>query len=357
MIDWSQAGSAVRKRQMALLAVVLLLALWIAWVFLVPLAWAAVLAVAEWPLYRRALIRAPKHRALVASGFAFTTALIVLVPLSLAGVSLAQESQTALDWLKHAQAAGIPAPNWLAGLPLVGLRLQAYWQQHLANPQTANSLLGSLSAGSVLGWTKSIGGEVAHQLGLFLITLIALVSLLARGNRLGAKSRLFAERLFGPLGEDFLERMIVAVRGTVSGTVIVSFGEGGIIGVGYFVSGVPQPLLFTTFTMLLALVPFGAWAAFGLASLILLGSSHTLAAVLLFAFGVTVMTVGDNVVQPAVIGSAVELPFLLALIGAFGGLASLGLIGLFIGPVVMAAMLLAWREWMPREEVELTTIG
>ena len=313
--------------------------------------------VTEWPLYRRALNRAPKHPALIASGFAFATALIVLLPLSLAGVSLAQESQTALDWLKQAQATGIPAPNWLAGLPFVGLRLQAYWQQQLGNPQAANALLSSLSAGSILGWTKSIGGELAHQLGLFLITLIALVSLLARGNRIGARARVIAGRFFGPLGEDFLERMIVAVRGTVSGTMIVSFGEGAIIGVGYFVSGVSQPLLFTTFTMLLALVPFGAWAAFGLASLILLGSSHTLAAVLLFAFGVTVMTVGDNVVQPAVIGSAVELPFLLALIGAFGGLASLGLVGLFIGPVVMAALLLAWREWMPSEEFELKTIG
>ena len=101
--------------------------------------------------------------------------------------------------------------------------------------------------------------------------------------------------------------------------------------------------------MLLALIPFGAWAAFGLASLILVGSGHALAGGLLFVFGASIMTVGDNVVQPSVIGSAVELPFLLALIGAFGGLASIGLVGLFIGPVVMAALLLLWREWLPGE--------
>ena len=356
MIEWSQDRSAVRKRQMLLLAAILSLAAWIAWAFLVPLAWAAVLAIAEWPLYRRTLDRAPKHPALVASGFAFATALIVLVPLSLAGVSLAQESQAALDWLKHAQADGIPAPGWLAGLPLVGLRLQTYWQQHLGNPKAANALLGSLSATSILGWTKSIGGEVARQLGLFLITLFALVSLLSRGVRIGERGQLIAGRLFGPLGEDFLQRMIVAVCGTVGGTVIVSFGEGALIGVGYLIANVPQPLLFTTFTMLLALVPFGAWAVFGLASLIIIGGGHALAGGLLFAFGVTVMTVGDNVVQPAVIGSAVELPFLLALIGAFGGLASVGLVGLFIGPVVMAALLLAWREWIPTEEGELAVL-
>ena len=354
MIDWNQDGDAVRKRQMVLLAGILLLVLWIAWAFLVPLAWAVVLAIAEWPLYRRVLGRAPNRPALVASGFSFATALIVLVPLSLAGVSLAQESQAALDWLKHAQASGIPAPGWLPGIPLVGSRLQTYWQQHLGNPQAANALLGSLSAARILDWTKSIGGEIARQLGLFLITLIALVSLLARGVRIGERGHVIAGRVFGPLGEDFLQRMIVAVRGTVGGTVIVSFGEGAIIGIGYFVAGVPQPLLFTTFTMLLALVPFGAWAVFGLASLIIIGAGHALAGGLLFAFGVTVMTVGDNIVQPAVIGGAVELPFLLALIGAFGGLASSGLVGLFIGPVVMAAVLLAWREWMPSKHTETT---
>ena len=78
-----------------------------------------------------------------------------------------------------------------------------------------------------------------------------------------------------------------------------------------------------------------------------------MAGALLFGFGVAVMTVGDNVVQPAVIGSAVELPFLMAMIGAFGGLAEMGLVGLFVGPVIMAALMLAWREWIrPRVEGE-----
>jgi predicted PurR-regulated permease PerM len=128
--------------------------------------------------------------------------------------------------------------------------------------------------------------------------------------------------------------------------VLVSVGEGAIIGVGYAVTSVPQPLLFATFTMVFALVPFGAWLAFGLASAILLLSGKLLLAGLLFGFGAIVMTIGDNVVQPSVIGSAVKLPFLMAILGAFGGLAEMGLVGLFVGPVVMAALLLVWRQWM-----------
>ena len=349
MIRLSEHPGAVRKRQLLLVGVIILLGLWVAYAFIVPLAWAAVLAIAEWPLYRRALARAPGHPALVASGFAFVTALIVLVPLSLAGVSLAQESQAGLDWLKHAQASGIPVPGWLPGVPLVGPRFADYWQQHIGSSQAANALLSSVDVNKLLSWSKSIGGEIARELGLFFITLVALVSLLSRGEHIATRVRVLARQAFGETGEDFLQRLVHATRATVSGTLIVSFGEGAIIGVGYLVAGVPQPLLFTTFTMLLALIPFGAWAAFGLASLILVGSGHALAGGLLFVFGASIMTVGDNVVQPSVIGSAVELPFLLALIGAFGGLASIGLVGLFIGPVVMAALLLLWREWLPGE--------
>ncbi len=346
----------MRRRQLALVGVILALAIWVAYAFLVPLAWAAVLAIAEWPLFRRARAQWPGHDGLIATGFAMATALVVLVPLSMAGVTLAQESQAAMDWLAQLQKTGLAPPPWLAAVPLIGASAARSWQAYLGTPGGANALLGSVSASSVFGWTKSIGGTLAKELGLFFVTLIALVSLLARGDAIRAHGDAVAERMFGEFGEDFLERMIVAVRGTVSGTAVVSFGEGALIGVGYFVAGVPQPLLFTVFTMLLALVPFGAWAAFGVASLILIGTGSVLAGALLFAFGVAVMTVGDNVVQPSVIGSAVELPFLMAMIGAFGGLAEMGLVGLFVGPVVMAALMLVWREWIrPRVEGEEAT--
>lgn len=335
-----------RTRQLWLTMAVLVMALWIALPFLTPVAWAAILAIAEWPLYRRALVRFPAHPGLIAFVFMLATALLVIIPLSIAAVALASESQNALGWLKHAQQFGIAAPPWLAGIPLIGDRASAWWQVHVASPQAANAMLGTVSAGAVLGWTQAIGGEVAKDSALFLVTLIVLVSLLVRGGDIAAQARLVSERMFGAFGGDFLGHMTGAVRATVNGTVFVSFGEGALIGVGYAIAGVPQPLLFATFTILLALIPFGAWLAFGLASLILVAGGKVVAGALLFGFGVIVMLVGDNVVQPSVIGSAVELPFVFAMLGVFGGLATLGLVGLFIGPVVMAALLLLWREWV-----------
>lgn len=341
----------VKQRQVWLTVLIVALAIWVATEFLTPIAWAAVLAMAEWPLFRRALTRYPRRAGPLAFVFAAATGLLVIFPLSLATVSLAHESDAALAWLTHAQQSGIAMPPWLPGLPFAGGRLAASWQQHIGSPEAAHALLGSISASSVISWTRSIGGELARESALFLITLLALMSFLARGQQIAQKASVIAVGMFGDFGGEFVRRIAGAVRATVNGTIMVSALEGVILGVGYAVAGVPQPLLFATFTIMLALIPFGAWAAFGLASLILLGTNHILAGALLFGFGASVMTVGDNVVQPAIIGSAVELPFMMAMVGAFGGLAEMGLVGLFVGPVIMAALLLIAREWLERSQM------
>lgn len=333
-----------RRRQLTL--IVLLAALWVARGFLAPCAWAVVLAIAVWPLHRRFAGRWPGHDAVIAGALTLATALFVVLPLLLVAVSVVGESQAAIGWLQGVQQHGLPAPRWLAGVPVVGERASAAWQQHLGSPQAAGALLGGLSAGSVVGWLRAAAGAIASDSGLFLITLVALFSLLAAGRALALQCTVVAERLLGDFGGRFAARLTLAVRGTVIGTVLVSVGEGAIIGIGYLIAGVPQPVLFATVTVALAMVPFGAWAAFGLASLILLGQGHALAAAALFGASAAIMTIGDNAVQPRVIGSQVHLPFLLALIGTFGGLETLGLVGLFVGPVVMVAAMLIWQEWL-----------
>ena len=132
----------------------------------------------------------------------------------------------------------------------------------------------------------------------------------------------------------------------MNGTVAVAFAEGAVIGIGYVVAGVPHPLLFIMLTTAFAMLPFGAWATFSAAALILLiHGGSLLVAVGLFGFGAAVILIGDNFIQPALIGGTARLPFLLVLIGILGGLQSFGLVGLFLGPVIVAAVLTVWREW------------
>jgi predicted PurR-regulated permease PerM len=147
--------------------------------------------------------------------------------------------------------------------------------------------------------------------------------------------------------------MVDATRGTVNGTVLVAVGEGLLIGVGYLIAGVPNAVLFTIFTTALAMIPFGAWVAFTAAALVLVsGDGSGLAAAGVFCWGVIVMFAGDHFVWPTLVGGSARLPFLLAFVGIFGGLAAFGLIGLFLGPVIMAALLTVWREWVFRPAVE-----
>jgi predicted PurR-regulated permease PerM len=247
--------------------------------------------------------------------------------------------------MQQTQATGLPPPAWLEHMPIVGDRLTDWWRTHVGSSNAVKEFLGTINAGWALGWARAIAGEVARESGLFLITLLALLSFLARGDIIATQAQLVAKRIFGRFGEDFLARLTEAARRTVAGTLLVSVVEGSIIGIGYVVAGVPQPLLFTVVTILLALVPFGAWAVFGLAGLILIGQDHVVAGVSVMAYSATIMTLGDNLVQPAVIGGAMRLPFLLALVGTFGGIAAMGLVGLFIGPVIMVALLLIWRQW------------
>lgn len=343
------ATRTVLTRQRWLTFLIIALAAYVARSFLTPIAWAAVLAIALWPIYVRATVRSPKRKGLIAVGFALATALLVMVPIAIVAGSAVQESQGAMQWVQSVQQTGLPAPAWLGGLPLVGQRALTFWQSHIGSPQAAAGLLGGVNAGAVFGYTRSIGGQVANGIMLFVITLVVMVAMLAKGTELAAEIGRVSYRSLGEFGSRFAGRLADAVRGTVVGTVLVAVGEGTIIGVGYWLAGVPRPLLFAVLTVFVATLPFGAWFAFTIATLILIVQGHLLAAALLFGFSIAVMFIGDNVVQPAIIGSSVKLPFVMALLGTFGGLETFGLVGLFIGPAIMSAVLLAWQQWADTE--------
>ncbi|HEX8164406.1 MAG TPA: AI-2E family transporter, partial [Beijerinckiaceae bacterium] len=171
--------------------------------------------------------------------------------------------------------------------------------------------------------------------------------LLRDGETIAARMLALSDRWLGRPGERLAERMVVAVRGVVNGTVLVAVGEGIIIGAAYVVAGVPHAVLFAILTAAFAMLPLGAWFAFTGAALVhLLEGGSGLSAALVFAWGAVVMLIGDNFVQPGLIGGAARMPFLWALIGIAGGLETFGLVGLFLGPVVMAALLTIWREWI-----------
>jgi predicted PurR-regulated permease PerM len=333
----------------AIAIAVILLAAWVAREFLVALTWAAVIAIAAWPIYIRfaTAVLGGRSPALAALLFTLLTGLVLLVPIALAVHQIAQGSNAFARSLNQLQESGIPVPAWLGRLPIAGEYLDAWWRANLSNPEALVEWLRSANTENITAWTSTLGGALLHRLFLFLMTLIALFLVFRDGAWLADHALAAAGRLLGDPGERLVLKIADAVRATVSGTVAASILKGGVIGVGYVLTGVPHPLLFAVSTMTLAMVPLGAWLALMTAvSVLLIHGGSWLVAAGLSGFGAAVLVIGENVIQPALIGGAAHMPFLLVLIGMFGGMQSFGLLGLFLGPVIMAALLTIWREWI-----------
>ncbi len=320
--------------------------------FLISLAWAAIFAIATWPLFRRAKHRLPadRHNLLLPLIFTSAIALIFIVPLVLIGIEAGREAQGVLTWMEHARHTGVPVPDWAGRLPF-GQSVIGWWQQNLASPEDANSIFENLRAGSSFKMTRQFGSELAHRFTLFAFTIITLFFLFREGETVSEQMLVASRRAFGQRGERVGRQIVASVHGTVDGLVLVGIGEGFILGCAYALGGAPHPTLFGVLTAIAAMIPFCALIAVGLAALLVVAKGSAVLGIGLFVFGLVVIFVADHFVRPVLIGGATKLPFLWVLLGILGGVESWGLLGLFLGPAIMAALILLWREWVagPRE--------
>ena len=342
----------ISSRQ-ALLFLLLALALWAAKAFLLPLLFGVVLAVSLWPLNRRwgGGGHGVRQRLLVPLTLTLAASLILVLPLTVALIQAAAQGQALLDWLAQAETRGAPPPAWLARLPLVGHGALEWWHNHFQRPGALASGVTTSALGTAAQWVFGLGGRIATGSLLLLVGLMALFFFLRDGEQLSAQTRRFAQAQFGKFGDRFLDQTVLAIRGTVVGTIAVAIGEGVLIGAAYALAGAPQPLLLALLTAAFAMLPFGAWAVFSVASLILAVNGDLAAAGLVFVYGAAVMMIGDNLVTPYLVGARLHLPLLMAFVGAFGGLAAFGLVGIFLGPVIMDCLVILLREhWVTEPE-------
>jgi predicted PurR-regulated permease PerM len=349
-LRFDSRARAVTRTAIAVLVV--LLAAWVARDFLAALIWAAVIAISAWPIYIRfaAPILGGRSSALAPLLFTFLTGLVLLVPIALAAHQIAQGSDTFAQSLNRLHESGITVPVWLVRLPIAGEYLDVWWRANLSNPDVLEEWLRGVNTESITAWTSTLGGALLHRLFLFLITLIALFLVLRDGLWLADHALAIAGRTLGSAGERLVRKIADAIRATVNGTVAASIVKGAAIGIAYVLTGVPHPLLFAVLTMTLAMVPLGAWLALTTAVLVLLIEGGTwLGTAGLAGFGAAVLLIVEHLIQPILIGGAARIPFLLVLIGIVGGMQSFGLLGLFLGPVIMAAHLTIWREWISAE--------
>jgi len=314
--------------------------------FLPALIWAAIFAIGLWPTFSKVAHRWPKHRhELIPMLTILIVLLVFVIPVVMIAVPLLSDAHAASVWVAQVKQTGIAPPQFLSELPF-GAKLVPLWQQQLGQPGGISALASHAMQGGLLATGREVGAQAVHRLVLIGFMLLALFFLLRDADDVVEQLRLGSRRAFGAAGEDVGRQIINSVHGTVNGLVLVGLGEGVILGIAYAVAGVPHPTLFGLLTALLAMVPFGAAIAFCVAALVLLASGSTVAAIIILVLGFAVTFIADHFVRPVLIGGATRLPFVWVLLGILGGVEAYGLVGLFMGPAIMAALILLWREWV-----------
>ncbi|MCV0438448.1 MAG: AI-2E family transporter [Hydrogenophaga sp.] len=317
--------------------------------FLVPVLAALIIGFASWPLFRRT-VRACGGSTTLAASLALVVVIVVLiVPLTIALHYALKEASAFVDWLLEVNRHGAPPPAWIVALPWVGETLATYWREHLGEPHALGDWVQILSGqhiGNIYRWVLSATGDVAHLALTLLFMLITLFFVYKDGARIAGQLDTVGERLL-PLQWQRFSRVVPAtVSATVTGLGLIAVGEGVVLGVAYWIAGVPSPVLLGVATGFMALIPGGAPLSFTLVSLYLVGSGHFWAGLGLFAWGSIELFIVDKTLRPRLVGGPVKLPFLPTFFGLVGGVTTMGIVGLFVGPVLMALLVAIWREWV-----------
>lgn len=322
--------------------------------FIVPLIWGGILAYVSWPLHQRVL-RLVRNRAAAAA--LLTTMLVtfaIIVPLAWAVLLLQVEAVAAYTEVQAFLASNPTLPPALLDLPWIGPWAQQMLERLSADPTAIRGQFLLLLEQSSLEVTRLIGGVGRNAAKLF-FAVLSMFFLLRDGPRVLREARAILEGILGPRVHDYLNAIGATTQAVVYALILGAIAQGVVAGFGYWIFGVKAPVLMGAVTVLIALIPFGAPLVWLSLSIWMMITGNVWSGIGLLLWGLLLVSWMDNIVRPLVISNATRMPFLLVVFGVLGGVLAFGLVGLFIGPVLLAVSLAIWREWFeehrPKEAV------
>ena len=337
------------------IALLLVATVWILKPFLLPLVWATMVAVATWPLLLGAQRYLRNSRALAVLIMTTGMLLALILPLTLAVTTLLHNADLIKGWIKQITAEGLPQPpDWVGSLPLVGERAAMLWQQAAAAGPEGLSAQVALYAQKALGWFISNAGNLGMVFVQFLLTLVITAILYAKGEVAAAGVRRFFRRLAGERGEEAVILAGKAIRAVAMGIVVTALIQSLMGGLGLWIAGIPAVAVLTAVMFLMAIAQIGVVPVLAAAVGWLFWKGATFWAIALLVWTVLVGSL-DNIIRPILIRKGAALPLLLILSGVVGGLVAFGVIGLFVGPVVLAVsytLIKSWTEQVPPGETD-----
>ena len=319
---------------------------WILRPFLPAIVWATTIVVASWPLMVRAQARLWRRRALAVTVMTIGLLLVFVVPLALAINTIVDNAERIASWVKSLAALKLPSPpESVQKLPLIGAKVAGAWEQAVA--AGAEDIAARLApyAGEILGWFVAQVGSFGMMTVQFLLTVIIAAILYANGETAAACVMRFARRLAGARGETAVRLAAQAIRGVALGVVVTALVQSVLGGIGLAIAGIPFAAVMTAVMFLLAIAQLGPVLVLAPAVIWLYWSGHSGWGTFLLVWTLLVSSL-DNFLRPVLIKKGADLPLLLIFVGVLGGLIAFGLVGIFIGPVVLAVTYTLVEAWV-----------
>jgi predicted PurR-regulated permease PerM len=323
--------------------------LWVLKPFLGAAIWAVTIVTATWSLMISIQGRLWGRRWLAVTVMTVVLLCFLVVPLWLAIGTIVSNADQIGGWIKSLSDFEFPPPpDWLGRLPLFGSDLAVAWKKAaMTELQDFVKKLAPYGGTAIRWFAAEVGGFGALVLQ-FLLTVVFASLLYAKGEQAASWIRRFGRRLAGPRGEHSVQLAGQAVRGVALGVVVTALAQSILGGVGLAVAGVPFAAVLTAVMFMLAVAQIGPLLVLGPSVAWLYWSGSTGWGTFLLLWTLVVGTM-DNFLRPFLIKKGADLPLLLIFIGVVGGLIAFGLIGIFVGPVVLAVAHTLLSAWVNEE--------
>ena len=313
--------------------------------FLSAILWAGILVFTTWPVYRWVARRLHLRDTWAAGVMVMLTALLIVMPLAVVAPAGADDVQMLREAVEGAVARGLPgAPLWLAQVPLVGATASEYWNTWAADLSAIGDTLRPY-LGAIVENGLKLMLSIAGGLLQFLLALVIAFFFYASGDVLAATLARLIGRIAGERAPRIISVTGATIRGTVYGILGTAIVQGFLTAFGLWISGVPRAVLLGAIAGFISVLPIGAPAIWIPAALWLLSTGHTGWGIFLASYGLLIISGSDNVIRPYFIARGAKLPFLLTILGVLGGALAFGLLGIFLGPVLLGVAFMLVAEF------------
>lgn len=313
--------------------------------FFSALLWAGILVYTTWPVFDWLRLHLRLRRIWAAGLMVVLTAIVLVLPIGVAAPGSADDVTHLRHVVMDALRAGLPdAPPWAFDIPLLGPTVGSLWNRWAADISVMLEALRPYFGILVEGGLSLLLG-IANGVLMFLLALFVAFFFYVYGEPIAARLRLLLNRIAGVQADRLITVTGATVRGVVYGILGTAVVQGILTTFGLWISGVPRPVLLGSVAGLLSVLPIGAPVVWIPAAIWLMSSGHLAWGVFLMLYGGGAITGADSLIRPWFISRGAQLPFLLTVLGVLGGALAFGLLGIFLGPVLLGIGFTLMNEW------------